>query len=261
MKKIYLIAVVIALAAGVATYFFANELKTSSVVTGVDDATVLVAIGDIEKNTVLTEDMFQTVKLPVTAVSFGTVSNKKDIIGYMTTEKIYAGEQLMARKIAEVGNGAPQNRLSYELSNGMYGYSIYVKEENAISYFLKEYDFVNIYDTLSPAEEPLLENVQVLRISDYNAFIQQEAGTEITSYTVITLALTKEQIPKLIGVDPSDSSGTPENFRIVLVSHAESHGIADELEKVSIPEDRNKVPQTNFGMGEVTAAPPTTESN
>ena len=33
MKKIYLIAAVIALAAGLATYFFASELKESKVVT------------------------------------------------------------------------------------------------------------------------------------------------------------------------------------------------------------------------------------
>lgn len=262
MKKIYLIAVVIALAAGVATYFFANELKTSSIVTGVDDASVVVAIEDIEKNTILTEDMFQVVKLPVTAVSFGTVCNTKDIIGYMTTEKIYAGEQLMARKVTEIGNGEPKNHLSYELSNGMYGYSLYVKEENAVSYFLKEYDYVNIYQSAPTASpQPILEKVQVLRISDYNSYVQQEAGTEIMSYTLITLALTKEQIPKLIDLDPADAAGSPENFRIVLVSHEEGHGIADDIDKVSIPEDRNKVPQTNYGMGEITTSPPTTKAS
>lgn len=261
MKKIYLIAVVIALAAGVATYFFANELKTSSIVTGVDDASVVVAIEDIEKNTILTEDMFQVIKLPVTAVSFGTVCNTKDIIGYMTTEKIYAGEQLMARKITTVGDGEHKNRLSYELTNGMYAYSIHVSYENSVSHFLKEYDYINVYNTMQPSNEPLLENVQVIRISDYVSNIQQDAGVEITSYTIITLALTKEQIAKLIPLDPADNQKSPEDYRIVLVSHAESHSIADEIANVSIPDDRNKVPQTNYGMGEITATPPTTQSN
>lgn len=262
MKKIYLIAVVIALAAGVATYFFANELKTSSIVTGVDDATVLIALEDIEENTVLKAEMFQTVKMPITAVSFGTVCNADDIIGYMSTEKIYKGEQLMARKLAEVGNGVPQNRLSYELSNGTYAYSIYVKEENAVSFFLKEYDYVNVYSTLPPVQtEPLLQNVQVLRISDYNSNVLQESGTEIMSYTLITLALTKEQIPKLMSIDAADAGGSPENYRIVLVSHAESNGIADDLANVSIPEERNEVPQTNYGMGEISAVPSTTKTN
>lgn len=262
MKKIYLIAVVIALAAGVATYFFANELKTSSIVTGVDDASVVVAIDDIEKNTILTEDMFQVIKLPVTAVSFGTVCNTKDIIGYMTTEKIYAGEQLMVRKITEIGNGEPKNHLSHELSNGMYAYSIYVKEENAVSFFLKEYDYVNIYQsapTVSP--QPILEKVQVLRIGDYTSNVQQKSGTEIMTYTLITLALTKEQIPKLMNLDPADAQGGPEMFRIVLVSHEEGYGIADEIDKASIPEGRNKVPQTNYGMGEITTSPPETKAS
>lgn len=261
MKKIYLIAVVIALAAGLATYFFANELKTSKIVTGVNEASVLIALEDIDENTVLTENMFQVVKLPETAVSFGTVCNANDIIGYMATDKILKGEQLMARKITEVGNGAPQNRLSYELSNGMYGYSIFINSENAVSYFLKEYDYVNIYSTVSPSNEPLLEKVQVIRISDYVSNTQQETGVEITSYTIITLALTKEQIPKLMSVEAPDAQGSPENFRIVLVSHAEGHGIADGLEKLSVPENRNKVPQTNYGMGEITSSPPTTKAS
>lgn len=261
MKKIYLIAVVIALAAGLATYFFANELKTSKIVTGVNEASVLIALEDINENTVLTEEMFQVVKLPETAVSYGTICNSKDVIGFMATDKIYKGEQLIARKITEIGNGEPKNRLSYELSNGMYGYSIFISSENAVSYFLKEYDYVNIYSTLSPSNEPLLEKVQVIRISDYVSNVQQETSVEITSYTIITLALTKEQIPKLMSVDSPDAQGSPENFRIVLVSHEESHGITDELNKVSIPDNRNKVPQTNYGMGEITTSPPTTKAS
>lgn len=260
MKKIYLIAVVIALATGVATYFFANELKTSSIVTGVNEATVVVAVEDIEKDTILTEDMFQIIKLPVTAVSFGTVSNTKDIIGYMTTEKIYAGEQLMARKITTVGDGEPNNRLSYELSNGMYGYSINVSNENAVSHFLREYDYINIYkNDMIPSAEPILKNVQVIRISDYTANVQQEAGVEITSYSTITLALTKAQINVLMGL--GGGSNSSDYFRIVLVSHVESHSIAGDIANISVPEDRNEVPVTNYGMGEITTAPPVTKNN
>ncbi len=258
MKKIYLIAVIIALAAGLATYFFANELKTSKVVTGVNETSVLIAVEDIEKDTVLTENMFQAVKLPVTAVSFGTVCNVQDIIGYVATEKIYAGEQLMARKIVLLGDGEPKSRLSYELANGMYAYSIYVKEENAVSYFLKEYDYVNVYSDPELLPDPILENVQVIRIGDYASYLAQETGTETTSYSVITLALTKEQIPKLMKIEDPDYIEVPIPYKIVLVSHAESHGLAEEIENVSVPEERNKAPQTNYGMGEITTAPATT---
>lgn len=262
MKKIYLIAVVIALAAGVATYFFANELKTSSIVTGVDEASVLIALEDIEENTILTEEMFQVVKLPVTAVSYSSVSNTKDIIGYMAAGKILKGEQLMLGKIVPVGKEVDQGKLSYQLEEGMYAYSVSVGIENGVSYFIKENDKVNIYDVTAPSQ-PILENVRVIRISDYVSNIQQDTGVEITSFQVLTLELTKEQISKMITVDTpaSDPGKGDERFRAVLVSHVEAYGLSDDIKNADIPEDQPPEPHTNYGMGEITPPPPTTQSN
>ncbi len=247
MKKIYLIAAVVAIVAGFATYFFASELKTSKIVTGVDEATVVVAIEDIKKDTVLTKEMFQEIKLPVTSVSYGTVCSIKDIVGYMATDNIYMGEQLLARKIEPVGDEKADGRLSYELSNGMYAYTISVEIENGVAFFIKEYDCINIYDKVSASAEPALKNIPVIKLSDYTANIQQDKGTEITTYAVLTLALTKDQIPKLMAVS---------NPRVVLVSHVESHSLADDIAAADIPEDRTGEPKTNYGMGEITTAPP-----
>ena len=250
MKKIYLIAAVIALVAGFATYFFASELKTSKIVTGVDEATVLVAVQDIDKDTILTKEMFQPIKLPQTAVSYGTISRINDIIGYMATDEILKGEQLMARKIALVGDEKAEGRLSYELGNGMYAYSMTVEIENTISYFLKENDKVNIYNAAAPAAEPVLENVPVIRISNYPANIQQNAGVEITSFAEVTFVLSKEQIPKLMALNGA--------VRMVLVPYAEAHELVDDIQNAQVPESRNEVPVTNYGMGEITTSPPTT---
>ena len=258
MKKIYLIAVVIALAAGLATYFFANELKTSKIVTGVDEATVLVALQDIDENTILTADMFQEVKMPVTAVSYGTINNTNDIIGYMSGVKILKGEQLMAGKLIPVGKDQVEGKLSYKLEKGKYAYSVCVAVENAVSYFVKENDKVNIYDVMSPGK-PLLENVRVLKISDYPANLSQDAGAEITSYTVMTLALSKEEIAKMMTVDSPGS--TDERFKAVLVPYVEAYSLADDIAAAGVPEDQPAEPQTNYGMGEITTAPPTTQSN
>ncbi len=258
MKKIYLIAVVIALAAGLATYFFATELKTSKIVTGIDEATVLIALEDIDENTILTADMFQAVKLPVTAVSYGTVSDSEDIIGYMSLGKILKGEQLMAGKIIPVGEEQADGRLSYKLEEGMYAYSVSVGIENGVSYFIKENDKVNIYDVLVPSAKPLLENVRVIKISDYPANLQQDAGVEITSYQVMTLALSKDQIAKMMTVDTPDQSD--DRFRAVLVPYVEAYSLADDINSADIPEEQKPEPQTNYGMGEITTAPPVTEN-
>lgn len=250
MKKIYLIAAVIALVAGFATYFFAMELKTSKIVTGVDEATVLVAVQDIKEDTILTKEMFQEIKLPQTAVSYGTVSDVKDIIGYMATDKILKGEQLMARKIALVGDEKADKRLSYELANGMYAYTITVEAENGVGFFIKEKDIINIYNRATPAAEPVLSNIKVIRISDYVANVQEDAGVAITAYSTITLALTKEQISKIMAID---------SMRVTLVPYAEGYSLVDDIANADVPEDRNEEPQTNYGMGEITTAPPTTE--
>lgn len=253
MKKIYLIAMVIALAAGLATYFFANELKTSKIVTGVNEATVLIALEDIDENTILTADMFQTVKLPQTAVSFGTVGEINDIIGYMSTDRILRGEQLMAGNIIPVGSDKAKGRLSYELADGKYAYSVIIGIENAVSYFIKENDKINIYDQMSP-DKPLLEKVRVLKISDYPSNIQQDAGVEITSFSVMTLELDKKQIAKMMTVDTPDANDG--RFRAVLVSYAEAYELADDIANADVPEDQPEEPQTNLGMGEITTAPP-----
>lgn len=253
MKKIYLIAVVIALAAGLATYFFANELKTSKIVTGVDEASVLIALEDIDENTILTEDMFQVIKLPVTAVSYGTVSNSKDIIGYMAAGKILKGEQLMAGKLIPVGSDEAKGRLSYELPDGMYAYTVEIGIQNSLGYFIKEGDRINIYNSAVPSAKPVLENIPVLKIGDYTANAQQAAGVEITTYSVMTLGLTQEQISKFLDIEGS--------YRIALVSYVEAYSLADDIENADIPEDRPAEPQTNYGMGEITTSPPTTQSN
>lgn len=243
MKKIYLIAAVIALAAGVATYFFATELRTSKIVTGVDEATVLIALEDIDEDTILTKEMFQQVNLPVNAVSFGTVCNIEEVVGYMATEKIFKGEQLMARKLVPIGQENTEDRLSYQLANGMYAYTILVEEENAVAYFIRENDIINVYSNGSA--EPLLKNVPVLKVGDYNANEQKENGVDVISYVSITLALTKEQIPVIMQNGVS---------RIVLVSYVEGHSLADDIANAAVPENRNPVPVTNAGMGELTTA-------
>lgn len=263
MKKIYLIAAVIALAAGLATYFFASELKESKVVTGVDMATVIIAVEDIDENTVLTKEMFTEKTLPASAVPYGSVTDSNDVIGYMTLDNVLAGEILVVRKIGLVGstimgNMLEDSKLSYQLENGYYAYTIMVNCENGVGYFINENDKVNVYDALSPSPEPVVENALVLKVGDYAANLQANAGTPMQTYTVMTLALTKEQIAKIMAVEKPD--GLVDNtMRVVLVSYIEAYGIDKEIEKITLPEILNVVPQTNYGMGEIVTEPPTTE--
>ena len=157
----------------------------------------------------------------------------------------------MARKVGAISRDDAKGRLSYQLSNGMYAYTIAVDAVNSMGYFIKEGDRINIYNSAVPSAVPALENIPVLKIGDYAANKQQDAGVEIQTYGLITIGLTKEQVPKFFEVQNS--------YRIALVSYEEGHGLADDIANASAPTGQSIEPQTNFGMGEITTSPPTTE--
>ena len=61
MKKVYLIAVIVAIIAGVATYMFATEINSKTKFKDAEMVTVLVPAADIEKNVEITADMFEEI--------------------------------------------------------------------------------------------------------------------------------------------------------------------------------------------------------
>ena len=58
MKKVYLIAVIFALVAGFATYFFASEIDKKTTIKDADTIEVIVPVNDISQNSTITEEMF-----------------------------------------------------------------------------------------------------------------------------------------------------------------------------------------------------------
>lgn len=266
MRKIYLFAVIFALLAGVATYFFVNSLQHNSAVTGVQEADVVIAVKDLEKDTIVTPDMFQVIKLPVSSITYGTLVSAQEINGYLVTETIRKGEQVLASKLTDLREGDTglesngEYRLSYHLGDGKYAYTISVGEANSIALFLRSGDYINIYDT-RPGETktPILKNVSVLEVGTYSDHKMAKSGVETTTYALITMSLTEREIQTLMDAG--------ENIRIALVPYAEGASLttvptvpATDADGNVIPADSLKEPQTNYGMGEITTAPPTTEA-
>lgn len=267
MRKIYLFAVIFALIAGFATYFFINSLQHNSAVTGVEEANVLIAVMDIEKDTIVTPDMFQVITMPVSSITYGTLVNAQQVNGYMATETIRKGEQVLASKLTDLREGDEnlesngEYRLSYHLGNGRYAYTISVSETNAVALFLRAGDYVHIYDAMATeALNPILKNIPVLEVGTYSDFKMVKSGVETTTYALITLSVTEQQIETLLK--------TGENIRIALVPYSEGASLplvptepATDEEGSTIAEDFLKEPETNKGMGEITTAPPTTAAS
>ena len=267
MRKIYLFAVIFALIAGVATYLFVNSLQHNSAITGVEEAEVVIALEDIDKDTIVTPDMFQVITLPVSSITYGTLVNPEEVNGFMATEMIRKGEQVLASKLTDLREGDTdlesngEYRLSYHLGNGQYAYTITVTENDAVAWFLRAGDYINIYDRQGvDTANPILKNILVLESGTYSDHKMAKAGVETTTYALVTLCLTDKQIKTLMPVEA--------HIRIALVPYAEGASLTtvpttepatDENGNV-LTGDTLKEPQTNYGMGEITTAPPSTEA-
>ena len=228
MKIIYLAAIIFAIIGGYATYFFAMQIKENSSIKDVQKANVVIASKDIPANTILTADMLMVAKLPVTSVTGGTVTNIDDVIGYMTRQSIAYGEQLLLSRVAMVGKESSDqsNRLSYNLEKGRFAYCISVDNLQGMCGFLKEGDYIDIYEINAETENKttlLLQNVKIFRVSNYMANLAQQGGAEITNYSELVLDLNREEIVKLSDAQRSSA------LRFALVPYAVGAGIADDV--------------------------------
>lgn len=273
MKKIYLFAVIFALITGFATYFFVNNLKHNSNVTGVEEANVVVALQDIEPDTVVKPEMFRTVKLPVTSITYGTLVNISDVEGYVATEKIFKGEQVLASKLTLIDkdkDGLEYNgeyRLSYHLEKGNYAYTLRINDSDAVAHFIRRGDYVNVYFNSNavpqPKEKPILRNIKVLEIGTYSDYKASTTGVETASYTLVTLSLKEDQIKKILDYENELDDGR--HFALALVPYSEGAGLTTLPEKTTVNEfgETEKVtrvmePATNRGMGEIETTTTTT---
>ncbi len=262
MKKIYLFAVIFALITGFATYFFVDGLKHNANITGEAESDVVIALQNIDEDTVVTPSMFEVLRLPVSSISYGTVCNISDIDGFVVTEKIFKGEQVLAAKLTQPGkngNGLEYNgeyRLSYRLENGNYAYSFAVDAKDAVSYFVRRGDYINIYHVSS--DKPVMRNVRVIETGTYSDKKASLSGTETTSYDMVTVSLTEKQLAEFMKYDDG-------LFSVVLVSYAEGAQLTTLPEKTTVNENGETVtvprveePVTNYGMGEVQTTTTTT---
>ena len=268
MKKIYLFAVIFALITGFATFFFVNGLKHNANITGEEETNVVVALQDIEPDTVVTPEMFSVVKLPVSSITYGTLVNPADVNGYVATEKILKGEQVLAAKLTLIDkdkDGLEYNgeyRLSYHLENGHYAFTLFANEvEDTVARFIRQGDYVNVYFKTSNTK-PLLKNVEVLHVGKYNDYKMSLSGTETVEYQHLTLSLTEKEIETIL---PYGNDPDPKDLVVTLVPYTEGAGITTLPESTTVNEQgetetvsRVREPATNRGMGEVQTTTTTT---
>ena len=219
MKKVYLIAVVFALIAGFATYFFASEIDKKTTIKDADTVEVIVPVNDMSQNSSITEEMFAedagvfTKKTVVAAdVNTETVVTKQDqLIGKVTIDPLYAGEPINIKRIEDL-DGADV-ALSLKLPKGKVAYSFNAGSVTSVDGYINEGDKVDVlvYDGNKKKSKVAYKNLPILRVSTATASKNASAsGTTLTEYSTLTVVVTEKQALALYKIENEST------FKLVL---------------------------------------------
>lgn len=197
MKKVYLIATVVAIIAGIATYLFATQIQQKTKIENAPTTAVVVAIAAIPENTTVTAEMVALRQLTVDAVTPGAAQKLEDVIGKLSIYPIIDGEQIILSQLNDKENSAA---LSYQLKEGEYAYTVSVDIVSGVGGFISKGDYVDILFTTAVNDvittTSFLKDIKVLRIADYaaNYSAKSDGSAPITSYPIVTLSLNEVQI-------------------------------------------------------------------
>lgn len=212
MKKVYLIAVIVAIIAGFATYMFANEIDKKSTIKDADVVSVYVPLQDIKKNTEITEEMFAedagyfTVKTVLAAdAAPNYVSKQEDLVGMITLDDLYANEQINSARLVSVDGD--DVALSFKLPKGKVAYSFDAASVKSVDGYISEGDTVDVIvskqlDNGDVKTEVAYKNLKILRVSDNSTNSSaSEKGSTIREYSTLTVEVSQKQALELYKIE------------------------------------------------------------
>jgi len=196
MKKIYLIAVIASVLAGVSLFNFLITVKKES---KVNFEEIIVANTDIEAHTVITPEMLTTKQIPAEGIHQYAAKQQSEVVGLVSTEKILKDEEILVPKLKKIGEN--NNGLSYAITENMRAVTVAVDEISGVAGFITPGDKVDILGVVMAGSQEsqvqtstiILQNIKVLAVGKNLS----TAEGETLAYTSVTLLTTPEQAVKL----------------------------------------------------------------
>jgi pilus assembly protein CpaB len=223
LRVLVLALVLGAVAAGLIVAYLASRGSGGGEAAAVPTVSVVVASEDIAAGKKVTDSMVELKALPETAVISDAATAKEQVVGQTLRYPVAKGEQLNNLRLVE----PPKTKaLSFQIPQGMRGFTIPVTVSNSPAALLAPGDFVDVLvsvdaDRLAVAqpavpvpsegalENPkaavtLLQNVQVLSVQreyvdngvPYDPSVRGEPPKD-DSVSYVTLSLTPEQAQTL----------------------------------------------------------------
>lgn len=212
MKKIYIIAVFVAILTGFAVYLYAQKLDRQATVV-VPTGTVVVAVTSIPENTKITSDMVTLQKTALEWINANAAVSLSDVVGKINKYWTPAGQQIVHAQLSEVISGTEGGQLSYVVEPGMRAITLSTDEIAGVGGYLSKGDYVDILSTVTlkgkddegndidiPATEVVLENIHVLEVGSRAQNEKAKAAEDSEksySYGSVTLSISPEDATKL----------------------------------------------------------------
>ncbi|NLT48460.1 MAG: Flp pilus assembly protein CpaB [Clostridiales bacterium] len=199
MKKVYLIAFILALLAGFLLYQYMLALEDRY---RENYTSVVVAAVNIEENTQISADMIRIEEIPAEGVHPSAAVDSKSILGGIASQTIYEGEQILRTKVKQTRER--EGKMSYSVPEGMRALTIPVDTVSGVSGFLRAMDRVDIIligllevgDQKKEIADVLVEDVEILAVGT-NPDSRKESYVPPEPVSVITLIVSPQDAVKL----------------------------------------------------------------
>jgi pilus assembly protein CpaB len=202
LKKVYILAILMAIIAAISVYYFATSLQQKTQVQDVETGYAVVVLTDIPQNTMITEEMVIVKEFSLDAVHPMAITSAEEVVGMIARYPLLVGEQILLSKIGEKGSEA--EKLSYTLEPGQRAISIAVDEVAGIAGYISSGDYVDVVATIiikgelgepsKPVSTLFVENLLVLE----TGMKQTGAADDISAvYESVTVSATPKQILKI----------------------------------------------------------------
>ncbi len=221
MKKVRLIAVIVAVLAAIILYGFLNRANPQEA-PQIKTVDIVVAAADVPQNTVLTVDHLRMKAIPEDMVMEGSFRTIQDLVGKLTRVDLVSGEQIVTERVSDIGTRGAAT-LDLMIEEGMRAITIPVNTVTGIHNMIHPGDYVDLIahieqeveeeetepteppaegEEAEPTEEPetememvsvaLAENIVVLAVDQ----VISELGSA-NGYTTVTLMVTPEQVTQI----------------------------------------------------------------
>lgn len=209
MKKIYILAFIMAIVVGLTVYYFADSMQKAALEqAAIPEGNVVIANRFIPANTEITADMLMLADWPMEAINQLSARKLDEVVGAITQLPVEMNEQILTTRIEKRGEEG-RGRLSYVLEPGFRAITLPVNEISGVAGNISRGDYVDLvvtmlnaeYEEKNPVSFYIVENVQVLAVG--KKVVANTENNAASEYASVTLAVTPDQAIKINYADRS----------------------------------------------------------